>query len=88
MRPPSLAEVGAAKADGREAAFESLGRSERYAVILPLLKARTPQQRAERLRVTMAELATSGQAPEPRHCCRPPSAPDSTCGVVPFHLEQ
>jgi hypothetical protein len=49
MRPPSLAEVGAAKADGREAAFESLGRSERYAVILPLLKARTPQQRAERL---------------------------------------
>lgn len=34
MRPPGLAEVGAAKADGREAAFESLGGSERYAVIL------------------------------------------------------
>jgi len=90
MRPPGLAEVEAAKADGRwaaayesqrnatvppdlaaaldhddraKAAFESLGRSERYAVILPLLKARTPQQRAERLRGTMARLAASGQAP-------------------------
>ena len=90
MRPPGLAEVEAAKADGRwaaayesqrnatvppdlaaaldhddraKAAFESLGRSERYAVILPLLKARTQQQRAQRLRVTMARLAASGQAP-------------------------
>jgi uncharacterized protein YdeI (YjbR/CyaY-like superfamily) len=68
MRPPGLAEVEAAKADGRwEAAyvsqatatvpadlaaalardeparafFESLGRSDRYAVILRLLKARS-----------------------------------------------
>jgi len=90
LRPSGLAEVEAARADGRwaaayesqrnatvppdlaaaldhddraKAAFESLGRSERYAVILPLLKARTPQQRAERLRVTMASLAASGQAP-------------------------
>jgi uncharacterized protein YdeI (YjbR/CyaY-like superfamily) len=90
MRPPGLAEVEAAKADGRwaaayesqrnatvppdlaaaldrddraKAAFGSLGRSERYAVILPLLKARTPQQRAERLRVTIARLAAGGQAP-------------------------
>jgi uncharacterized protein YdeI (YjbR/CyaY-like superfamily) len=83
MRAPGLAEVEAAKADGRwaaayesqrnstvppdlaaaldedhraKAAFESLGKSERYGVILPLLKARTPQQRAERLRVAIANL--------------------------------
>lgn len=74
MRPAGLAEVEAAKADGRwdaayesqrnaevppelaealadnaaaHAAFERLGRSERYAVMLPLLKARTtPKTRA------------------------------------------
>jgi uncharacterized protein YdeI (YjbR/CyaY-like superfamily) len=73
MRPAGLAEVEAAKADGRwdaayepqrtaevppdlaaalaadpraAAAFERLGRSERYAVILPLLKARSPRSRA------------------------------------------
>ena len=72
MRPAGLAEVEAAKADGRwdaayesqrtaavppdlaaalagnaraNAAFERLGRSDRYTVILPLLKARTPQAR-------------------------------------------
>jgi uncharacterized protein YdeI (YjbR/CyaY-like superfamily) len=83
MRPPGVAQVDAATADGRWAAaygsqrtttvppdlqaaldgdpqaravFESLGKSERYAVILPLLKARTPEQRAERLKVTTAEL--------------------------------
>jgi uncharacterized protein YdeI (YjbR/CyaY-like superfamily) len=88
MRPPGLAAVEAAKADGRwaaayesqrsaavpddlaaaldqddraMAAFASLGRSERYAVILPLLKARSPQQRAERLNVAVARLA-AGQA--------------------------
>jgi uncharacterized protein YdeI (YjbR/CyaY-like superfamily) len=71
MRPAGLAQVAAAKADGRWAgayepqstaevppdlaaalaasppagtAFERLGRSDRYAVILPLLKARTPAQ--------------------------------------------
>jgi uncharacterized protein YdeI (YjbR/CyaY-like superfamily) len=51
--PPDL--VAALDDDDRaKAASESLGRSERYAVILPLLKAKTPQQRTERLRVTMA----------------------------------
>jgi uncharacterized protein YdeI (YjbR/CyaY-like superfamily) len=74
MRPAGLAEVDAAKADGRwdaayesqrtaevpvelaaalardplaHAAFDRLGRSERYAVILPVLKALTPQARAQ-----------------------------------------
>ena len=69
MRPSGLAEVEAARADGRwdaayerqstapvpddlaaalaadpsrPAAFEALGRSERYAVFLPILKATTP----------------------------------------------
>jgi uncharacterized protein YdeI (YjbR/CyaY-like superfamily) len=73
MRPGGIAEVDAAKADGRwaaayesqrtaevppdlaaalaadtaaGAAFERLGRSERYAVILPVLKARTAATRA------------------------------------------
>ena len=84
MRPAGLAEVAAAKADGRwEAAYESqrtaavppdlaaalagnaranatferLGRSERYAVILPLLKARTPETRARILAQAVARLA-------------------------------
>jgi uncharacterized protein YdeI (YjbR/CyaY-like superfamily) len=84
MRPPGLAEVEAAKADGRwEAAYESqrnatvppdlaaalagngaastvfegLGRSDRYAVILPLLKARTPEARAKVLAREVARLA-------------------------------
>ncbi|HEX6678239.1 MAG TPA: YdeI/OmpD-associated family protein [Actinomycetes bacterium] len=90
MRPPGLAQVEAAKADGRwaaayesqrnatappdlmaaldrddqaQAAFELLGRSERYAVVLPLLKARTPQQRAERLRAALARLRAGRPAP-------------------------
>jgi len=84
MRPAGLAEVAAAKADGRwdaayqsqrtaevppdlaaalaadpraGAAFERLGRSGRYAVILPLLKARTPQARARILARAVARLA-------------------------------
>jgi uncharacterized protein YdeI (YjbR/CyaY-like superfamily) len=84
MRPAGLAEVEAAKADGRweaayepqrtatvppdlaaalagnaraNAAFERLGRSDRYAVILPLLKARTPETRARTLARTVARLA-------------------------------
>jgi uncharacterized protein YdeI (YjbR/CyaY-like superfamily) len=84
MRPAGLAEVAAAKADGRwdaayesqrtaavppdlaaalagnaraNAAFERLGRSDRYAVILPLLKARTPQTRAKMLARAVARLA-------------------------------
>ena len=84
MRPSGLAEVAAAKADGRwqaayesqrtvavppdlaaalasnaraNAAFERLGKSGRYAVILPLLKARTPQTRARILARAVAGLA-------------------------------
>jgi uncharacterized protein YdeI (YjbR/CyaY-like superfamily) len=89
MRPPGLAEVEAARADGRWAAayvsqrnatvppdlaaaldadeharavFESLGRSERYGVILPLLKARTPEQRLERLHDAVTGLGARGPA--------------------------
>jgi uncharacterized protein YdeI (YjbR/CyaY-like superfamily) len=40
------------------AAFERLGRSDRYAVILPLLKARTPEARA---RVLPARSRLAGQ---------------------------
>jgi uncharacterized protein YdeI (YjbR/CyaY-like superfamily) len=85
MRPGGLAEVAAAKADGRwaaayepqrtaalppdlvaalagnaraSAAFERLGRTDRYAVILPLLKARTPEARTRLLARTIARLAT------------------------------
>lgn len=85
MRPAGLAEVEAAKADGRwdaayesqrnatvppdlaaalagnaaaNAAFEQLGRSDRYAVILPLLKARTPEAREKILARAVARLAT------------------------------
>jgi uncharacterized protein YdeI (YjbR/CyaY-like superfamily) len=84
MRPSGLAEVAAAKADGRwqaayesqrtaavppdlaaalasdaraNAAFERLGKSGRYAVILPLLKARTPEARARILARAIARLA-------------------------------
>ncbi len=84
MRPAGLAEVAAAKADGRweaayesqrnaavppdlaaalagnarvNAAFENLGRSDRYAtVILPLLKARTAQTRARVLARALTRL--------------------------------
>jgi uncharacterized protein YdeI (YjbR/CyaY-like superfamily) len=88
MRAAGLAEVAAARADGRwqaayesqrtatvppdlaaalagnvsaSAAFERLGRSDRYAVILPLLKARTPQARARLLARAVDRLA--GEAP-------------------------
>lgn len=84
MRPPGLAQVAAAKADGRwqaayesqrnaevppdlaaalaanaraTAAFERLGRSDRYQVILPLLKARTAEMRATLLARAVARLA-------------------------------
>ncbi len=84
MRPAGLAEIEAAKADGRwkaayesqrtaevppdlaaalagdaqaSAAFERLGRSDRYAVILSLLKARTPETRAKLLARAVARLA-------------------------------
>ncbi|MGC5024929.1 YdeI/OmpD-associated family protein [Tsukamurella sp. DT100] len=41
-------------------AFEAMSRSDRYAVILPLLKARTPQRRAELVARAVAELTASG----------------------------
>jgi uncharacterized protein YdeI (YjbR/CyaY-like superfamily) len=83
MRPAGLAEVAAAKADGRwdaayesqrtatvpadlaaalarnkpaRAFFESLGRTDRYAVILRLLKARNAASRAAQLRRMVALL--------------------------------
>ncbi len=83
MREPGLAQVAAAKADGRwdaayasqrdasvppdlEAALESsdaaartfgsLGKSGRYALILRLLKARTPEERAKRLGKIVVQL--------------------------------
>ena len=92
MRPAGLAEVEAAKADGRwdaayepqrtaavppdlaaalagnaraNAAFERLGRSDRYAVILPLLKARTPEAREKILAGAVA--AAGGSRLEPRN---------------------
>ena len=84
MRAPGLAQVEAAKADGRWAAayvsqrnatvppdladalaqndqarrrFESLGRTDRYQLILRLLKARTPASRAAVLNKTITMLA-------------------------------
>jgi uncharacterized protein YdeI (YjbR/CyaY-like superfamily) len=86
MQPAGLAEVAAAKADGRwhaayesqrtaavppdlaaalagntraSAAFERLGRSDRYAVILPVLKAHTPDARTRALDRAIAQLATA-----------------------------
>lgn len=87
MHTAGLAEVAAAKADGRwdgayesqrlaqvppdlsaalesdaaaRAAFERLGRSERYAVIMPLLKARTPVTRQRTLDRSIRKLSESG----------------------------
>ncbi|GGK50100.1 YdeI/OmpD-associated family protein [Streptomyces flaveus] len=87
MRPRGLAEVAAAKADGRWAvayesqrnatvpddlaaalerdprakdAFERLGRTGQYQVMLGLLKARTSEVRAARLEKAIAELGSPG----------------------------
>jgi uncharacterized protein YdeI (YjbR/CyaY-like superfamily) len=97
MRPSGLAEVEAAKADGRWAAayesqrnatvppdlaaalaespgaaraFDALGKTERYAVILKLVTARTSTARAAQLRRAMAALerAEDGRSRAPlRH---------------------
>ena len=83
MRPPGLAEVEAAKADGRWAAayesqrtatvppdlqaaldrnarageaFDALGKTARYLLILPLLKAGTPESRAAQLGKVISRL--------------------------------
>ena len=54
--PPDL--VTALAGDARaSAAFERLGRSDRYAVILPLLKARSPETRARALARAIERLA-------------------------------
>lgn len=83
MQPAGIAEVEAAKADGRwaaayerqstaevppdlaaalaerpraRAAFERLGRSERYAVMLPVLRATTPEARTKAIAREIARL--------------------------------
>jgi uncharacterized protein YdeI (YjbR/CyaY-like superfamily) len=88
MRTPGLAEIDAAKADGRwqeayesqrnatvppdltvalavnqpaKEAFNRLSKTDRYLVVLPLLKARTPEARAARLRKTIECLAARRQ---------------------------
>jgi uncharacterized protein YdeI (YjbR/CyaY-like superfamily) len=88
MRPPGLAEVEAAKADGRwdaayesqkeavvppdlaaalagspqaASAFESLGKTDRYAVILDIVTARNPGTRAAHIRKTIAALESQGE---------------------------
>ncbi|XIE77365.1 YdeI family protein [Streptomyces sp. SBR177] len=90
MREPGLAEVRAARADGRweaaypsqkdatvpedlagalaaepraAAAFEALGRTERYLIILSLWQARTAKTRAARIERAVARLAAEGDAP-------------------------
>ncbi|MGW3405096.1 YdeI/OmpD-associated family protein [Streptomyces zhihengii] len=90
MREPGLAEVAAARADGRwdaayasqreagvpedleaalarnaaaRAAFEGLGRTERYRIVLGLLKARTDRTRRARLERAVAALAAGGRVP-------------------------
>ena len=57
--PPDLAAALAADASAG-AAFEGLGRSDRYTVILPLLKARTPEARAKALTRAIAGLRRPG----------------------------
>jgi uncharacterized protein YdeI (YjbR/CyaY-like superfamily) len=54
--PPDLAAALSANASANYA-FERLGRSDRYGVILPLLKARTPQTRARILAQSIEALA-------------------------------
>ena len=87
MRAGGLAEVSAAKADGRWAAayasqknamippdvraalqankpakdsYDQLGKTDRYLMILPVLKARTPEARAARLQKMIDRLAPPG----------------------------
>ncbi|TDD23113.1 YdeI/OmpD-associated family protein [Nonomuraea diastatica] len=54
--PPDLAEALAARPQAA-ARFDALGRTGRYRLILPLLKARTPAGREARLARVLAELA-------------------------------
>ncbi|WP_336671298.1 YdeI/OmpD-associated family protein [Tsukamurella sp. USMM236] len=57
--PPDL-KAALAENPAAAAAFEALSRSDRYAVILTLLKARTPQRRAELVARAVADLNASG----------------------------
>lgn len=57
--PPDL-KAALAVNPAAAAAFEALSRSDRYAVILTLLKARTPQRRAELIARAVADLNASG----------------------------
>jgi uncharacterized protein YdeI (YjbR/CyaY-like superfamily) len=60
--------------DQARAAFEALGRSERYAVFLPLLKARTPAARTRALRQAMQTLQSPSEVTVDRPARRrPPS---------------
>lgn len=54
--PTDLAEALAANADARKA-FDDLGKSERYAVMLPVLRARTPAGREKAIAREIARLA-------------------------------
>lgn len=90
MRPGGLAEVEAARADGRwagayasqkdaavpeelvaalagnpraKAVFDGLGRTDRYLVMLGLLRARTPQSRAAQLAAAVAGLEAAAGTP-------------------------
>ncbi|MDX2541865.1 YdeI/OmpD-associated family protein [Streptomyces sp. WI04-05B] len=56
--------VAALERDPRaRAAFEALGRTDRYQVVLPLLKARTPDSRAARLAAAVAGLVDGATGP-------------------------
>ncbi|AGC47121.1 hypothetical protein MYSTI_05845 [Myxococcus stipitatus DSM 14675] len=99
MRPAGLAEVEAAKADGRWSAayesqrnatvpddlsavlaanpqaaraFESLGKTRRYSLILEVVTARTEAGRASHVRrvVESLESATASEAPRPKRAAR------------------
>ncbi|MEO7957943.1 MAG: YdeI/OmpD-associated family protein, partial [Fibrobacteria bacterium] len=55
--PPDFAAALTRNTDA-ETAFGELGKSEQYAVVLPLLKATTPAVRADRLLKAIARLAS------------------------------
>ncbi|MGY1497319.1 YdeI/OmpD-associated family protein [Streptomyces sp. QTS52] len=56
--------VAALEGDPRaKAAFEALGRTDQYQLVLPLLKARTPDIRAARLAAAVAGLAEGAPSP-------------------------
>jgi uncharacterized protein YdeI (YjbR/CyaY-like superfamily) len=59
--PPDLTAALAGNAQARTA-FDTLGKTERYILILQLLKARTPEVRAARLQKIIATLAAAAGA--------------------------